>query len=54
VRSVCRRQRPGRYWENVTKRGSVSSHARAAQRQPVQSRQVLFYDVELWHLDAVL
>jgi len=25
--------------------------ARAAQRQPVQSRPVLFYDVELWHLD---
>src|SRR6478672_2881098 len=25
--------------------------APAAQRQPVQSRPVLFYDVELWHLD---
>jgi len=25
--------------------------ARAAQRQPVQSQPVLFYDVELWHLD---
>ena len=25
--------------------------ARAALRQPVQSRPVLFYDVELWHLD---
>ncbi len=24
--------------------------ARPAQRQPVQSRQLLFYDVELWHL----
>ena len=25
--------------------------ARAAQPQPVQSLPVLFYDVELWHLD---
>ena len=25
--------------------------ARPAQRQPVQSRKLLFYDVELWHLD---
>ena len=28
--------------------------ARAARRQPAQSRPVLFYDVELWHLDDEL
>jgi hypothetical protein len=32
-------------------RNAQRRRARDAQRQPVQSRSVLFYDVELWHID---